>query len=303
MTDASEAQRRALVPNRNVPNVFYPVVGRCIYCDATQVSAGAIRFTDEHIIPLALGGNLVLPEASCHNCASIINQQIETPVLFKEWGYLRIKRNFPSRSRKRKAAPRREYVTLTTRDGRPMRVPVWQYSCPVPLYKFKEARILTGQPPGDDNYHWTMEILSSPDEEMQMQRKFPEWNRQHLIRAQPFQFARLMAKIAYSYSVAEYGLGAFTPLVVDIIRGRSDDYFHTVGGALEIQPAIPGGDHVTNIGILFRSAKQALLIVEVRLFSQIRTPNYHVVVGEIDLDKPEHAAALQRHRVAGRLGI
>lgn len=184
-----------------------------------------------------------------------------------------------------------------------MQVPVADYSCPVPLYKFKEARILSGLPRGDDNYHWTMEMLSSPDEEVEMQLKFPEWNRQHSIRAQPYQFARLLAKIAFSYSVAEYGLGAFTPLVVDIIRGHSDDYFYSVGGQFEIQAAIPGGNHVTDIKILFRSARQALLIVDVRLFSQIRTPAYHIVVGEIDLHNPKQAAAFERHHAQGKLDI
>lgn len=282
-------------------DVRYPAVDRCIYCGATE-PPGASRFTDEHIIPLALGGNLILPRASCTDCAAIINREIETPVLFKEWGYLRIKRNFPTRSKKKRAT-RREYVTHTRLDGRPMQIPVRDYTCPVPLYKFKQARILNGLPRGDDNFHWTMEILSTPDEEAEMQRKFPEWNRRHSILMQPYQFARLLAKIAFSYAVAEYGLGAFRPLVVDIIRGRSDDYFYSVGGELEIQAAIPGGDHVTDIKVLFRSTRQALLIVDVRLFSQIRTPAYHIVVGEIDLDNPPHAAAFERHRAQGKLEV
>lgn len=282
-------------------DVSYPAVGRCIYCGANEPPPGARRFTDEHIIPLALGGNLILKQASCTDCAAIINREIETPVLFKEWGYLRIKRNFPSRSKNKRRATRREYVTLTRLDGRPMQIPVTDYSCPVPLYKFKQARILSGLPRGDDNFHWTMEMLSSPDEEVEMQRKFPEWNRRHSILMRPYQFARLLAKIAFSYAVAEYGLAAFTPLVADIIRGRSDDYFYSVGGELDIKAAIPGGDHVTDIKIIFRNPRRALLIVDVRLFSQIRTPAYHVVVGEIDLDNPLHGAAFERHRTQGKL--
>jgi hypothetical protein len=262
-----------------------------------------MRLTDEHIIPLALGGNLVLPKASCLDCAAVINKQIETPVLFKEWGYLRIKRQFPSRSKRRKGVSRREHITLTSRRGHPMRVPILDYSCPVPLYKFKEARILSGMPRGDDNYHWTMEMLSSAEEEERMLRKFPEWNRQHSFRAQPFEFARLLAKIAFSYTVAEYGLGGFTPLVHDLILGRSEDYFQTVGGTMEAQPAIPGGDHVINIKVLFRSPTQARLIVDVRLFSQIRTPAYHVVVGEIDLQNNQHATTFARHRSEGKMVV
>lgn len=206
----------------------------CIYCGAATLPPGVRRFTDEHIIPLALGGNLILREASCTACAKIINQQIETPVLLKEWGYLRIKRNFPSRNKNNKREKRKTHVKLTRHDGRPLQVGIADYSCPVPLYKFKEARIFSGAPRGDDNFHWSMDILTSHDDEMEMQRKFPEWNRQHSILSQPYQFARLLAKIAFSYAVAEYGLAGFTPLVVDSILGRSDDYFFTVGGLFEI---------------------------------------------------------------------
>jgi hypothetical protein len=153
----------------------------CMYCGATTLPTGIRRFTDEHIVPFALGGNLVLPEASYIACAKIINQQIETPVLLKEWVYLRIKRNFPSRNKNNKRERRKTHVTLTRHDGSPMHIGIVDYSCLVPLYKFKEARIFSGAPRGDDNLHWTMDFLSSHDDEMEMQRRFPEWNRQHKI--------------------------------------------------------------------------------------------------------------------------
>ena len=272
-----------------------------MYCGAAQLPAGVKRFTDEHIIPLALGGNLVLREASCTTCAKIINQQIETPVLLKEWGDFRIKRKFPSRNNKNKRGQRKTHVTLTRNDGRPLQVGIADYSCPVPLYKFKEARIFSGMPRGDDNFHWTMDILADHDAEMEMQRKFPEWNRQHPILTRPYQFARLLAKIAFSYAVAEYGLAGFTPLVIDSILGRSDDFFYTVGGLLDIKEAIAGGDHITDIKILVCSPNRALLVVEVRLFSQIRTPSYHVAVGEIDLENPERIAVFEKHCTNGNM--
>ncbi|WP_217539485.1 HNH endonuclease, partial [Stenotrophomonas sp. GbtcB23] len=41
-------------------------VGASIYCGATDG-----RLTEEHIIPKGLGGTLVLPQASCDDCAAI----------------------------------------------------------------------------------------------------------------------------------------------------------------------------------------------------------------------------------------
>lgn len=69
-----------------------------------------------------------------------------------------------------------------------------------------------------------------------------------------------------------------------------------------IPGAIPGGDHITAIKIVFRSPKRALFVVDVRLFLQIRTPTYHVVIGEIDLENPRHVAMFNQHRVDCKIG-
>ena len=39
------------------------------------------RFHDEHIVPLALNGALILSEASCQQCERIINREIENCLL------------------------------------------------------------------------------------------------------------------------------------------------------------------------------------------------------------------------------
>jgi hypothetical protein len=249
------------------------------------------RFGDEHVIPLALGGNLVLKEAACRQCEKIINQEIESPVLLKEWIYFRIKRNFPTRGKSKK---RPTHVSLQTRNGDELRIPVHDYSTPVPLYKFIEPRILSGTERTNDNKHWTMDILTDADAEAEMRCKYPQWNGAHALIPQPFRFARLLAKIAHCRAVSEYGLDGFTPTVLDVILGRSDDYFYTVGGSLETQPAVSGGDHVLDLSVLFRTSRLAFLIADIRLFSQIVTPTYKVVVGKIYIDNPCHASVLKQ---------
>jgi len=281
-----------------MPNCCYPPVGRCIYCGTTTLPVGVRRFGDEHIIPLALGGSLILQESACRTCERIINEQIESPVLLKEWVYLRIKRNFPSRG---KSWNRPTHVTLRSRDGAELRIPVQDYSTPVPAYKFIAPRILSGTPRIDNNKHWTMDILTDNDSEAQMRSKYPQWDGVHSVVPQPYRFARMLAKIAYSRAVAEYGLDGFTPLALDAILGRSDDYFLTVGGSLESQPAVPGGDHILDLSLLFRSSRLAHLIIDVRLFSQIVSPAYRIVVGEINLDNPQHLAVLNRYQCSAKL--
>lgn len=282
-----------------MPNHLYPPIGKCIYCGETRLPVGVSRFGDEHIIPYALGGNLILQEASCKKCEKIINREIETPICSHEWGYLRAKREFPTRKKKERQA--KTHVIVQSVDGSPMRIPLADFSAPVTMYKFGEARILSGLGPGADDLRWTIVVLTNRGEEMEMQRKYQSWDKRHGLKPQPYPFARLLAKIAYGYVVAEYGLGAFAPLVTDIILGRSDDYFYTVGGSWDIAPAIPGGDHVTNITVRGVGWNRALIIVDIRLFSAVETPSYHVVVGEIDRKNPEHVVTFEKHRLGGKI--
>jgi len=44
----------------------FPTKGKCIYCGASDV-----KLSDEHIVPLAFGGQHVIQEASCSDCAKI----------------------------------------------------------------------------------------------------------------------------------------------------------------------------------------------------------------------------------------
>jgi hypothetical protein len=182
-----------------------------------------------------------------------------------------------------------------------MRVSVRDYSAPVPLYKFGMPRIYTGLPRAMDNLRWTMDILTNPNIESELRRKYPEWNGTHAIKAAPHPFARLLAKIAYGYVVAEWGVNCFDPLVLDIILGRSDDYFYSVGGTWEIPPPIPGGNHITNINVEKLGSKKLRINVDIRLFSNIAMPAYVVVVGHIDLQNPQHLAAFTKHRADGKI--
>lgn len=148
-------------------------------------------------------------------------------------------------------------------------------------------------------------MLSAHQDEVDMQRKFPRWNKTHTIKIRAITFARLLAKIAYGYAVAEYGLStttAFTPLGLDLILGRSDDGFYTVGGDSIIPPQEGAGPpHTLGLLLLSVSLSRLLLVVEIRLFRQSSTPVYRVIVGEILLNNPEHVAMYKKHRAHGKI--
>jgi 5-methylcytosine-specific restriction endonuclease McrA len=205
--------RPVLLPNRgstlSMPPHRYPQVGICIYCGYH----GPLPLTDEHIIPLAFGGTLILPDASCEDCARIINREIETPVCHKEWGLFRAKHRWPTR----KPRKRPKSAVIRGDAGYHQEIAMGEYSAPVPLYRFVEARVSSGLPRGDDDVHWTVSILTNDHEEAEMQRRYPKWDRIRRFKMQPKEFARLLAKIAHAYVVAECGLSGFWPSNCDII--------------------------------------------------------------------------------------
>ena len=149
-------------------NVRYAPVGQCIYCGILDVPQGMKRFHDEHIVPLALNGALILPEASCRQCERIINMQIENR-LAEEYAYFRTKYGLPTRRPKN----RKKTVKLRSITGGWIDVPATEYTAPVPLYRFKMARILSGAPPISNSHAWTMDILGGGDKEVRLQKNIP----------------------------------------------------------------------------------------------------------------------------------
>ena len=66
-------------------------IGYCIYCGANESD-----LSKEHIVPLALGGNMALPKASCSKCA-VITSQFERFCARKVLGPFRVRTGAPTR--------------------------------------------------------------------------------------------------------------------------------------------------------------------------------------------------------------
>jgi hypothetical protein len=105
----------------------------------------------------------------------------------------------------------------------------------------------------------------------------------------PGLFARMIAKIAHAFTVADQGLNKFRPLLPSVIVGaQTDNLADFIGGDMIIPPAIETLHRLhLEVGWVegVDYAKYGLpndvqfLIVHVRLFANLATPQYHVVVG------------------------
>ncbi len=268
----------------------YQPVGRCIYCGSKQ---GKIR--DEHIIPYSLGGVLILPNSSCKSCENITHR-FEYTVARQIFGHFRMRHKLPTRRPKER--PTHIEIGTVLPNGRHGRakVPISKFPAPLFMYKFEMANFLLGLPPDVDKFDWVPVSIVS-NEELDMLKEQYHWDGMLQFRAQPVEFARMLAKIAHSYAVAELGLETFRPLTLDIILGRTNNVSYLVGGSFEIPPPEPEGKHLLNITYQVETLNdlefvRAIIIVGIRLFASIETPAYHVVVGDVDTKKATHVQRL-----------
>jgi hypothetical protein len=269
-----------LIPNKTI--------GKCIYCGATG------DLTEEHVIPLGLHGVLKLDKASCRDCAAITSA-FEGRVLSKMYGRARHVLNMRTR-RKKKREQQATYPMLFKKHGRTVKKDVSVEDCiaviPAPLFGLPEyfAEPLRAQgivvPTGfitAGAVAFQRPNATPPSELVRRQRaKKPsvqvsfDWK----------DFARLLAKIAYGFTVAKYGLDNIEQkYVIDAILGRSDDVLRWVGCQSARQlPTNLRTDPAKDTAIYHRvgiDLQQGDFVVWVRLFDNFdNSPEYIVIVGK-----------------------
>ena len=90
-------------------------------------------------------------------------------------------------------------------------------------------------------------------------------------------FALLLAKIGYSYAVAELGIGAFDGSEIrDLLKDRRQDSYNFVGGMSRKEHYAERHLHA-----LYVKRRGAMVTVVVHLFASLGMVPYEVVVGEI----------------------
>jgi hypothetical protein len=263
--------------SRRLPHRYDPV-GQCIYCGATD------NLSDEHIMPLAIGGHWILPKASCRNCARITSK-FEQSFCRTTYGPLRIQLDLPTRRKKERPQTLPVYDFSAGRKGEAIELPIDEHPTAVAFFKFAMPRIMRGL--DDDGSHGIEGIyLVRPDSSVfrALNEKYDMDDLRPTARIQPISFARTVAKIAHSFSVAEIGLGKFKPYLLDLILGRSESIGYLIGGDDREFPRTVAL-HEIRIGIKTVHHKK-LAAVAIRLFGEIGAPLYWAVSGEF-IGEPE----------------
>ena len=270
---------------------YYPSVGRCIYCGEETAT-----LTDEHMIPLALQGALVMLRASCEPCREVTSR-FETQFI-KTAEHFRVRAGI----RRRKPNKRKKAYWFSASNvaggKRRVLIPANEVPSTLMLFKLDRANILQGRPPFDPTFKW-LPVLMSDGEELKRAMEKYGWDGSFQIKALINQFVRMLAKIGHSYAVSQVGLEAFTPLCLDIILGRDTNYSYVIGGSLDLKDEPDStSDHFLALGLIDQPHSPKLLVACIRLFQQMRgAPHYHVVVGRVQ--NVQQIAAVERYFANG----
>jgi hypothetical protein len=123
------------------------------------------------------------------------------------FGPFRAKHNLPTRHKHER--PSHFEIGVIDANGRTrfLKIPAKDYHASAFIYKFTKPKILLGLPPSVDSLEWI--VCINPSEDLNEFKKKYKWDGIVQLKTTPFEFARLLAKIAHSYAIAELGNTAF----------------------------------------------------------------------------------------------
>lgn len=261
---------------------FKPV-GRCIYCDRLQPP---LRL--EHIIPLALKGEMLLPEASCESCAAITGA-FEGRCCAQMFNVTRAALGYPSRNRGKKH-PKKATLPLSFIDaGGQFSKTDWpsqQHPSGLIIPQFSRPPERLCVPP---------QLLAEPTQ-VRVWRRGPKEDQLREIARQIdaksllanidlLSFARLLAKIGHGMAAAMLDREGFRPYLLDLILGRSTEWVPFVGGDFVNHPPAKGR-HYARLDV-YDVLGRSVLGCKIRLFAELGGPIHIVAVGELtDSDSP-----------------
>lgn len=256
------------------PTQTLPPVGKCIYC------GNADDLRREHIVPYGLGGNLVLPQASCKVCEAI-TCRIEGFCLREMFGPFRHAAGM--QTRRKKERPKDYPVEVTMPDGQAQSLRVSAQDMPPHLHflEFPPARILRGLPDaekveGANVVSWLMR-----DRLRAMATRLGyRGGKFALSLGNGGTFARMIAKIGHGWAVAKLGVDGFQHLATDFILNDSAGMNYLVGSQLTFQGIEEKSDNLYQLSMVTHAS--GMVVAGVRLLPGFGGPIYHVLVGLLE---------------------
>ena len=220
---------------------------------------------------------MILPKASCRECADI-TKKVENYCLRSVLGPFRVAMGI--RTRRKKERPTALPLDIMHHDGttHTQKVAVKDYPAALSLFQFGEPDILAGRPPSDMFHGSTGWVRHQIQQSRNVATK-PNVKAVKIGEIHPGKFARMLAKIAHGYAYTQNFTADFTPLLPDLILGKFEYPSYFVGGSKDIRPP-ESLMHQLQTTTASNVRGKDYLVVLVRLFPVMATPDFLVVVGE-----------------------
>lgn len=246
------------------------IVNKCIYCQTTEEP-----LQDEHVVPYGLNGPWVLRKASCRRCA-VITSTFERAVLKGSLLEFRSARALKTRRKKQKP---QTFLLSLNRGGKEESVAMTAEELPavlmLPIYE--QPAHLTGKP-----FKRGINVIGATTIQtggLALQDLIKKYGATGLTFKQVWQgneFERLLAKIAYGFSVSYVGLDKIAEVfVLPAILGIKDDIGLWLGCT---DDQLKRGKYFHEIQISMEGPE---IRAHIRLFGTFPVPEYQVVVGRI----------------------
>jgi hypothetical protein len=219
------------------PTHTFPPINRCIYC-GTAIEA----LSDEHILAYALGGTLILPKASCAKCANV-TKKIEQVCARRIFGAYRIKTGMPTRRPKERPSHLRLDVVTIQGEVSPIHIAATDHPAPLALLVWGPPAVFQSGVPGA--YIPAGVRIHFPDSEAMRHRLTATDAKGISINFRDTRFfARILAKIAYSFAVATDRV-SIQPAAdqVRCIFDETVDYLPFIGGDINDKTELRGVLH------------------------------------------------------------
>lgn len=258
------------------PNQKFGPVNSCIYCGDQSPP-----LTDEHIVPLSLGGTYILVRASCKVCQKKINV-FETHLSDHLFKSLRVHQTFPSRGKRPK--PTELYIRSTRTESTLELVPVDEHPGVIILpvfepHSFPEPR----EKSGDISMLGHMVCTTNHEAREKLQAL---QNKDGYIgiplKFEPLQFARLLAKIAHGFAFLQLGDNLSDMFLPALILGDTKNASSLVGTSSTTMPHQEKLVHDIVLDVRHFRGK-IVAYAQIKLFAHLSgdtpPPVYEVVVG------------------------
>jgi len=257
-----------------IPRIEIGRVGKCIYCGKTDVP-----LQTEHIVPYGLNGPWELLDSSCQKCAAITSS-FERDVLRNSLIVPRVALNFPTR---RKHKRPKLFPLCVTSNGKEeiTKVPIHEHFGIMMFIISETPAYLDGRPYEKGvSIKGSIQVQVSGPPIAELAKKYKGKSISINVTWQGNSFERLLAKIAYGFSVAFFGINRLEKAyVIPAILGEKDDIGRWVGCAPDMQLSVGKFLHEINLAVINNE-----LIVRVKLFALYDVPEYLVVVGRLKED-------------------